>query len=948
MLTALERQTLFDRLGTPTAGRRLVEKARENAPVRKVGSNGGNVVTHYASRKMGRLLGLESFHVEFPAAILYEFDKDVLEYYAQPVELDLFLANDVTKKSYRLQHFVDFLAVKRHGLFLEEWRQEHRLLKLLEKYPGRYVRDDAGWHFPKLEEYLSKLGITYRLRSDQELPRCRVENLKFLSDYLDAAHPQVEVGPLAAMSLLLKEEPVWNLVDFIYAGQVDPDGFSADDIYKAIADRQISFDLDGDALGDTDRARLYRDDETLAFQQRIEDTPTEPQVDRLDGSIEMGAKVIYEGSPYEVTLVGKDHVFLKGETGSAELGLELVTRLHDEGRLTIQNRPRPVTGLAETLTYPGPEQVAKIVQRMEWLEESEQMPGSAPVSKRTLQRWKKKFNSATGSVLDQHMALADGYARCGNRKRKIPEPVLDLIKFIVTTRYNTPTCPNKGAAYIELVAAMTPSVNKICQEIYSEAYTALALAVPEGTKPPSKRSFLKELETLKSDRGREGKRSAYQKAPIVDYLFRDEPLHGVRPFEQVHIDHTPLELLGRTPEERKSLGGIWLSLAIDAATRQWLAIYVSYEDPSYKSTMMVLRDLVRRHHRMPERLVLDNGPDFRSHQLKRLCLLCNCSIQYRPAGEPRHGSVLERLFGTIHTQLIHRLDGNTQAHHRHRLMTKSTRPEQFVEWTLIGLHGVIEHFLDRIYATENHPALGEPPVDFFNRKMIETGVRLIRRLPYNRTFMIETCPEPKDRPTRIVDSKRGVKVDYHWFWHQNLASANLDGKPIQVRVDPWDPRVVYVLFGKVWVECRSKLYRLLKKRTELELRYEMGNLKKRFSVRKKDMTPERLANWMKVYDVASFDPRLANQQSEARYLYESLGMAAIGHGAVAAAPGATREGEPPLPGACPMPDQAMKPSHPTRKQLQAAGTSSRLALTTPTPTQVTPAESDESEFYDLL
>ena len=60
LLGLIELSALFDRLGTPEKGRRLVEKARKDAPVRDIQSHSGNVITWYYSKKMGRLEGTES------------------------------------------------------------------------------------------------------------------------------------------------------------------------------------------------------------------------------------------------------------------------------------------------------------------------------------------------------------------------------------------------------------------------------------------------------------------------------------------------------------------------------------------------------------------------------------------------------------------------------------------------------------------------------------------------------------------------------------------------------------------------------------------------------------------------------------------------------------------------------------------------------------------------
>ena len=74
MLDKAQITDLFDRFGTPPAGRKLILDARMLAPVRKVKSSGGNVITFMASRKMAREIATESHGIEFAAAIGFEHD----------------------------------------------------------------------------------------------------------------------------------------------------------------------------------------------------------------------------------------------------------------------------------------------------------------------------------------------------------------------------------------------------------------------------------------------------------------------------------------------------------------------------------------------------------------------------------------------------------------------------------------------------------------------------------------------------------------------------------------------------------------------------------------------------------------------------------------------------------------------------------------------------------
>lgn len=67
---------------------------------------------------------------------------------------------------------------------------------------------------------------------------------------------------------------------------------------------------------------------------------------------------------------------------------------------------------------------------------------------------------------------------------------------------------------------------------------------------------------------------------------------------------------------------------------------------------------------------------------------------------------------------------------------------------------------------------------------------------------------------------------------------------------------MFVLIGGEWHRCRSKLAWLVESYTEIELRYACEEFNKRYSVKKKDLSPERLAEWLQVRKPANFDARL--------------------------------------------------------------------------------------------
>ena len=98
--------------------------------------------------------------------------------------------------------------------------------------------------------------------------------------------------------------------------------------------------------------------------------------------------------------------------------------------------------------------------------------------------------------------------------------------------------------------------------------------------------------------------------------------------------------------------------------------------------MRVLRNCVRRQNRLPQIIVVDNGKEFNGVYFEVLLGAYNIAKKSRPAGKPRFGSVCERIFGTINTQFIHNLVGNTQLTKSVRNLTKSVDPTRRAAWTL--------------------------------------------------------------------------------------------------------------------------------------------------------------------------------------------------------------------------------------------------------------------------
>jgi len=169
---------------------------------------------------------------------------------------------------------------------------------------------------------------------------------------------------------------------------------------------------------------------------------------------------------------------------------------------------------------------------------------------------------------------------------------------------------------------------------------------------------------------------------------------------------------------------------MDAFSRRLLAVYLTFDPPSYRSCMMTLRICVRRHRRMPQSLVVDGGKEFESQYFEHLLISNSCVKKVRPPAQPRFGSVIERLFGTAHTTFLHNLLGNTQASKVPRTVTREVDPRRLAVWTLGNLYTFLCEWAYEVYDQMDHPALDQTPRAMFVNGLAKGGERTNRQIPY--------------------------------------------------------------------------------------------------------------------------------------------------------------------------------------------------------------------------
>lgn len=838
---------LFDKLGLPPKGRELVLRARAEAPVREVESRGSNVITVYASRKMGREIRTESRHIEFAAAVDKEYDPTVHEYFAQPCTLKLDLI-DADGEIHAIQHTPDFLVIREDGITLEEWKTETKLQKLSQRYAYRYRQgSDGGWYAPQIEEQLAQLGLGYRVFNEHAIPGKRVENLLHLADYF---HPAAQTCPTSTLQRLLALINELGSVS-LHELMEPPYNFLADELNKAIADGLVVADLDREPLTQPRRAHLYRDETLREFMATDFKSRQMVGHEQFVFDFAPGTVLSYEGTELTISLVSeKDFVCVAADGLTRELRKDWLIEAVEHRRVRVLSDHTPAS-LGVSRFNEGQLKIA--------MARTQQMQAEKPhVSDRTIRRWRKKQSEATVSGGHEAIALIPRFDARGNRNSRLTDEQEDVLSFVIETKWVSHEAVNYKSAHRVLTNE--------CES--------------RGVKPVSYPTFIKRIKALEDAhtlRSRYGKRMAYQLGEFHSVLHVDTPPHGSRPFQYVHIDHTQLDIeLISSKTVPKPLGRPWLSFAIDAFSRRILAFYLTYDPPSYHAVMMVVRDMVKRHNRLPEFIVVDNGAEFRSGAFESYLEFMDVHLRFRPAGQPRHGAVLERIFGRLNTEYIHNLAGNTKATKNVRMTTGKHLPKNFAEWTLESMYFGINHWATEYYDQEVHPALDASPREMFQQGLRQSGNRPHRVVAFNEDFLISTCPPVDREGKRQINNQRGVKVNGLLYWHADFRDPRYAGQKWAVRYDPWDASSVFVRLDNRWVRAQCRNLMGLGQLTELERRALTDEFIAATGGQIEDeRSRQRLREFMQVFTPEGALAAGFERQQENKSLYNHLQLSSV-------------------------------------------------------------------------
>ena len=400
---------------------------------------------------------------------------------------------------------------------------------------------------------------------------------------------------------------------------------------------------------------------------------------------------------------------------------------------------------------------------------------------RTKRRWLQWYREAEARYGSGFIGLLARYHNCGGL-RQIQAEVITLIHQVLETHYDTATQKPKRGAYGEY----------------------LKLSEEHQLKAVSQRTFYAEAHRHKATYEqivvREGTRAAYPFKDQVHEFEKTVNRHGSYAWAMAHLDHTELNVSLCDSRTGQPLGKCWLTLLILSHPRRIAAYYLTFDPPSYRSCLAVLRLCVKRYGRLPTAITVDGGPEFQSVYFEQLLALYRVRKHQRPASEPRFGSPQERLFGSLQTEFLYHLLGNTQATQQPRLLTKATDPRRQTVWTLPALTKRVQQWADEEYDTIRHPALGMTPREAYLLSLEQDGERLHKHISYDDTFLKAIFPSTR-KGTAKVEPGTGVRMNYLDYWCEAMRDPTVENTQVKVRYDPFDVSVGYAYIDRKWRKC---------------------------------------------------------------------------------------------------------------------------------------------------
>lgn len=225
----------------------------------------------------------------------------------------------------------------------------------------------------------------------------------------------------------------------------------------------------------------------------------------------------------------------------------------------------------------------------------------------------------------------------------------------------------------------------------------------------------------------------------TDAALKHRPLRGKFPgadfpYAVLQIDHTQVDVILVDEEHRIPIGRPWITVAIDVFSRMVAGYYVSFDPPGALGTgLCIARAILPKRSDLetleldvewpcqgiPAVIHADNAKEFRGRMLENACIEYGISLQFRPVRRPRYGGHIERLLGSLLSE-IHALPGSTFSSPADRGNYDS---EKHAALTLSEFERWLANLVGGRYHNDFHTEIGTTPLRRYREGILGDGAR---------------------------------------------------------------------------------------------------------------------------------------------------------------------------------------------------------------------------------
>lgn len=667
--------------------------------------------------------------------------------------------------------FVVFSEVKCHDA----------LKAAYDKGSRRYLpQEDGAWSCPSAEAAAKEhFGAGYRVVTDRMLNPIAIQNYEYRQAYQRAGIKEVRADIRDAMHEAVSQKPGVGLPELL----ASVPGLSTDRFLKLLVDGHVFVREDQCRLDFVDDVQVFVDRATAdVFAELVRPANAESLAIGRYPTLVPGERLLINGVPLVLKFRGRDLLVFEDEKGKPqELTVECFRRLQQQRQVTslgvvTDQRQRA----AEILARTSPAKLLAATQR--YVEIKARVEGgdtrmSPPLTPRR-RYWVRKARAALASTGMGVLGCIDGTDKRGCYTPRVSEQTEKLVQSVIAEDFAQPQAPKVVSSYAAYL--------KRCE---SEKVAPVSLKTFRKRVKSGRRAYLVAK--------REGHMAgAALEAPVDTQTLLEG---GGRWFmHMAHADEFVVDLAS------VGLGQAWAVVLFDSYTRTVLAAIVTYEAPSYLTTMMLLRECVRRHGRLPEIFISDGGPGFRNLSLRLLLAYYGVTYMRHPKGKARWGAEIERFGGATNQRISNELPGSTKVLQKHRRVSETHDPARYACYVLEDIGRLMREWCYNIYDKLPHAGLfGKTPEGAREISKVEHGTREQLSIADDPNFWTLSLPAVDGDGTAKVQDHDGVQVGNVCYWHKAFNSNELIGKRVQVRWDPLNITHVWAFVEGAWVRCSA-------------------------------------------------------------------------------------------------------------------------------------------------